>query len=152
MGHRNRAAKGARLEKLAKEGELVKAVMQLLQAHGFQVFRRNTGATMASYTLKSGETKNRFVRFGVGGMADIWGWQVLTGRHIEVEVKRLGLEPTPLQEQWLRSARDGGAIAFWCDSMGMAEAELASGGAERRKEESNRETTRRNSRFNGSRG
>ena len=35
MKPRNRAAKGARLEKLAKEGELVKSVMQLLQAHGF---------------------------------------------------------------------------------------------------------------------
>ncbi|KKL66066.1 hypothetical protein LCGC14_2148690 [marine sediment metagenome] len=77
-------------------------------------------------------------------MADIWGWEVLTGRHIEVEVKRRGVKPTALQEQWLQSARDGGSIAFWCDSMGMAEAELASGGAERRKEESNRETTRRN--------
>ena len=125
MKCRNRAAKGVRLEKLAKEGELVKSVMALLQAHGFQVFRRNTGAVTTDYTRKDGSTRERFVRFSVPGMADIWGWQVLTGRHIEVEVKRPGLKPTPLQEQWLQSARDGGAIAFWCDSMAMAEAGLA---------------------------
>ena len=117
--------KGARLEVLAREGELVKSVMQLLQAHGFQVFRRNTGAMTSNYTRKDGSTRERFVRFSVPGMADIWGWQALTGRHIEVEVKRRGVKPTPLQEQWLQSARDGGVIAFWCDSMEMAEEELA---------------------------
>lgn len=107
-----------------KEGELVKSVISLLQAHGFQVFRRNTGATMASHTLKSGETKNRFVRFGQGGMADIWGWQVMSGRHIEVEVKRSGIKPTSLQEQWLQQARQAGCIAFACDSMESALAAL----------------------------
>ena len=125
MKPRNRAAKGARLEKLAKEGELVKSVMQLLQAHGFQVFRRNTGAMTSNYTRKDGTTRERFIRFSEPGMSDIYGWQALTGRHIEVEVKRRGVKPTPLQEQWLQSAQAGGCIAFWCDSMGMAEAELA---------------------------
>ena len=124
MKPRNRAAKGARLEKLAKEGELVKSVMQLLQAHGFQVFRRNTGAVTTDYTRKDGTTRERFIRFSEPGMSDIFGWHTRTGRHIEVEVKRRGVKPTPLQEQWLQSARDGGVIAFWCDSMGMAEAEL----------------------------
>ena len=126
MKPRNRTARGrgACFEKLAKEGELVKAVMQLLQAHGFQVFRRNTGAMTSNYTRKDGSTRERFVRFSVPGMADIWGWQALTGRHIEVEVKRRGVKPTPLQEQWIQAARDGGAIAFWCDSMEMAEEKL----------------------------
>ena len=53
-------------------------------------------------------------------MADIWGWQVMTGRHIEVEVKRPGIKPTALQEQWLQQARQAGCIAFWCDSMETA--------------------------------
>ena len=125
MNRPNRVAKGARLEVLAKEGELVKSVMQLLQAHGFQVFRRNTGAMTSNYTRKDGSTRERFVRFSQPGMADLWGWHRKTGRHIEVEVKRPGVKPTPLQEQWLQSARDGGVIAFWCDSMEMAEAGLA---------------------------
>ena len=121
----NKVAKGARLEVLAKEGELVKSVMQLLQAHGFQVFRRNTGAMTSNYTRKDGSTRERFVRFSEPGMSDIYGWQVLTGRHIEVEVKRRGVKPTPLQEQWLELARDAGCIAFACDSMESAEEELA---------------------------
>jgi len=118
-------AKGARLENLAKEAALVKAVMQLLQVRGFQVFRRNTGAITTDYTRKDGTTKERFVRFSEPGMADIWGWQIRTGRHIEVEVKRLGMKPTPVQLQWLRIAEDTGCLAFWCDSMEMAAAELA---------------------------
>jgi len=125
MKRQTTAAKGARLEKLAKEGELVKSVMQLLHARGFQVFRRNTGAITTNYTRKDGTTRERFFRFSEPGMADIWGWDVVTGRHIEVEVKRRGLIPTPLQEQWLQSARDGGCIAFACDSMESAETQLA---------------------------
>jgi len=106
----------ARMTK-AKEGELVKSVISLLQAHGFVVFRRNTGAFKASYTTKDGKTRERFVRFSETGAADIYGWQVLSGRHIEVEVKRLGQRPSATQLIWLDQARDAGCIAFWTDSM-----------------------------------
>jgi len=98
------------------EGELVKAVMELLQAHGFQVWKRNTGAVTTSY-----KGKERFFRFSEPGMSDIWGWEVDTGRHIEVEVKRKGLKPTVPQLLWLQGARAAGCVAFWCDSMEMAE-------------------------------
>jgi len=111
----------------AKEGELVKAVMQLLQVYGFRVFRRNTGAVTTSYTRKDGVTKERFFRFSQPGMSDIWGYHISTGQHIEVEVKRAGLKPTPLQTQWLQDADEAGCIAFWCDSMESAEAGLKEG-------------------------
>jgi len=87
--------------------------------------RRNTGAVKASYKGKS-----RFVRFSEPGQSDLWGIQPKTGRHIEIEVKREGEEPTEKQREWLQSCRDSGAIAFWADSVNRAivEFELAAFG------------------------
>ena len=105
------------MARVSSEGILLKSVMQLLQAHGFQVFRRNTGAVRATYTTKDGIARERFVRFSKPGAADIYGWQLLTGRHIEVEVKRSGQKPSAVQLEWLTHAKEDGCIAFWCDSM-----------------------------------
>ena len=129
IGHTDFREGGKETGKRAKtkqstETALVKAIIQLLQAHGFMAFRRNTGAVTTSYTRKDGVTRDRFFRFSEPGMADIWGWQRGTGRHIEVEVKRPGLKPTSLQLQWLQMAQERGCIAFWCDSMEMAEKKL----------------------------
>jgi len=111
--------RGADLAKMtkSKEGELVKSVISLLQAHGFVVFRRNVGAVRQTYTRRDGSEAKYFVRYSEPGASDIYGWQVLTGRHIEVEVKRLGQRPSPEQLIWLDQARDAGCIAFWTDSM-----------------------------------
>jgi len=96
----------------ARESDIQKAVMDYLSTQGFVVFRRNTGAMVGSYKGKS-----RLIRFSKPGMADLWGWDRKTGRHIEVEVKRPGERPSPEQEAWLSAAQRGGVIAFWCDSV-----------------------------------
>lgn len=80
--------------------------------------RRNTGAVKANYKGKA-----RFIRFSEPGQSDRWGVQPKTGRHIEIEVKREGEVPTELQSEWLQRCREQGCIAFWADSVGMAERE-----------------------------
>jgi hypothetical protein len=45
---------------------------------------------------------------GVAGDPDITG--CIRGRHLELEVKRPGGKPTPLQEKRLREWRDAGAL------------------------------------------
>lgn len=106
------------------ERALMKAVMELLQSRGFIIFRRNTGAVRARYVRKDGSSRERFIRFSEPGAADLYGWQIGTGRHVEIEIKRPGLKPSTLQAQWLAQAEKDGCMSFWCDSMGMAEREL----------------------------
>ena len=96
------------MKTILRESDVLKAVMDYLGAQGFSMFRRNTGVMMAG---------KRFVRFSSPGMADLWGLDRRTGRHIEVEVKRLGQKPTPVQSAWLEAMRKAGAVAFWCDSV-----------------------------------
>ncbi len=110
------------------EHDIQTAVMQLLSARGFRVFRRNTGAMKSSYTTKDGVTKNRFVRFSEPGMADMYGWKVacrdFPAVHLEVEVKRPGKKPSATQEEWLRNSILNGCVAFWCDSVKMCDEKL----------------------------
>lgn len=103
------------MKTIPRESDVLKAVMDYLGAQGFTVFRRNTGAMVAG---------KRFVRFSQPGMADLWGVDRRTGRHIEVEVKRPGEKPTPLQAAWLEAMRKAGAVAFWCDSVDDCRAKL----------------------------
>lgn len=118
------------------EAAVLKAVKQLLEARGFRVFRRNTGAFRGEYRSKrTGKVRQRFVRFSEPGMADLWGWLVLPprtkngdhgllGLHIEVEIKAPGRTPTATQHAWLNEATAYGAMALWCDSVEMCEEKL----------------------------
>ena len=90
--------------------------MDLLAARGFRVFRRNV---MGVVPMKGG-----VVRVNQRGMADLWGWHIGTGRHLECEVKRPGKTPTAYQAAWLEDAWQHGALAFSCDSVESCEAEL----------------------------
>lgn len=84
---------------------------------GVRVWRQNRGAFAGEYTSKrTGRTKKRFVQFGESGMADLSGIGP-QGIRIEVEIKRMGEEPTPDQFAWLDFCRKAGAIAFWCWSL-----------------------------------
>jgi hypothetical protein len=82
-----------------------------------KAWRVNTGVMASSYTSKrTGETKQRFTRFGEKGQCDISG----IGPHgvrIEVEVKKPGAYPSIEQTAWMGFIRNHGGIAFWCDSL-----------------------------------
>ena len=129
----NTRAKGSRPYDPRKvtEADVLKAVKQLLEAKGFRCFRRNTGAVRATYTsTRTGKKSERFVRFSEPGMADLWGWAPeqrlggFLGKHFEIEIKAPKKRPSLEQQGWLEFAYNGGCIAFWADSVEMAEAKL----------------------------
>ena len=104
-----------------REQETVRAILQLLHAHRIPAWRVTTGAT------KIGE---RFIRFGVVGMADIIGiqpWpQVITdcghplassfaptiGRFLAIEVKSAKGTVTLAQQAFLAQVNAAGGKAF----------------------------------------
>ena len=104
-----------------KESDILKAIMDLLAARGFRVFRRNV---MGVIPVKGGA-----IRLGQRGMADLYGWEIGTGRHIEVEVKKPGARTDRkralLQEIWIDRAYADGCIAFQADSVNGCEKKLA---------------------------
>ena len=92
--------------------------------------RRNVGAV---------QIKGRWVRFSQKGASDIeglvtvevlrlcsdgGGHRIDVGVALEVETKRVGNKPTDEQAAWLAAHAAAGAIALWCDSVGMLEAKL----------------------------
>jgi hypothetical protein len=52
--------------------------------------------------------KRHGTAFGVAGDPDLYG--TINGRHFEIEVKRVGNPPTPLQEKRIEEWRTSGAI------------------------------------------
>ena len=64
--------------------------------------------------------KGNFVRFGQKGQSDLWGVDK-RGVHWEIETKRIGQRPTPMQLEWLKSMTSKGCVAFWIDSANVAE-------------------------------
>ena len=95
-----------------READIQRAVMDYLAARGFRVFRRNTGAVRSTYKGKA-----RFIRFSQPGQADLYGWHIGTGRHIEVEIKKPRAVLTPQQREWLLGAKIDGVVAFSTDSV-----------------------------------
>jgi hypothetical protein len=58
--------------------------------------------------------KRHGTAFGIAGDPDFYG--CFKGRHIEIELKRPGEEPTRLQRKRLTYWSAAGAITFWCTS------------------------------------
>jgi len=54
-----------------KESEIQRQILDYLEARGILAYRMNTGAMAAEYN-----GKQRFMRFGVAGMADILAFRV----------------------------------------------------------------------------
>lgn len=128
MSNRTRKARDPRK---VSEAAVLKAVKLLLEARGFRVFRRNTGAFRGEYRSKrTGKVSRRFVRFSEPGMADLWGWcrngkgYIYGGTHIEVEIKKPGQIPSARQSEWLNRVHDDGGMSMWCDSVKMCETKL----------------------------
>jgi len=106
--------KRPRTPKLPKplESEVQKACIQIMQAAGWRVFRRNTGAMSGTHN-----GKRRFIRFAEKGQSDVYGFiPKFDGRHVEVEIKRKGERPTLDQVQWLQDCHFAGCLAIWVDN------------------------------------
>jgi len=98
-----------------REGKIMRSVIARLRYRfGVMLFRRNVGA------IKKGD---HFVRFGAPGQADLWGFLPAShgARHVEIEVKRPGNEPTDLQLRWLREVNRLGGVAYWGDDVNTIE-------------------------------
>jgi len=99
----------------AREADTLKAIADYLRARGFRIFRRNVAGAVRM-------ARGGVVHVGQRGQADLYGWEVGTGRHIEVEVKRPGRDTTPrlrraMQDGWILAAQRDGCIAFRTDSV-----------------------------------
>lgn len=94
------------------EAEVQKACMAILEARGWRVFRRNTGAMPGTYN-----GKRRFIRFAEKGQSDLYGFiPKRGGQHFECEIKRPGERPTLEQVEWLLKCHWAGTVAFWVSS------------------------------------
>lgn len=113
------------------ETDVQKAIKQYLELRGFRMYRRNVGG---AYAMRLG--REQFVRFSEPGAADLTGWEIGTGRTIEVEVKKPGARTNPkrqaLQRAWLDQAKRDGCIAFRAASVQEADEQLAAYGYEKR--------------------
>lgn len=90
--------------KAPTEQDLVRQCLRLLQLRGVFCWRNNTGVLR--------DARNRPVRFGAVGSADILGVLRPDGRLLALELKRPGRKPTPPQEAWLEAVRQAGGVAL----------------------------------------
>ncbi len=94
------------------EKDVAALIVQWFATIGITLHRRNTGvARMHGF----------HVRFNKNGMSDWWGIEPKTGKHIEVEIKRLGKEPDEKQHEWIAECLRLGAISMWANSLEMAQ-------------------------------
>lgn len=88
------------------EAETQAAILEYLTMRGHFCWRNNTGMHRATYG-----GRERFIRFGKKGSADILGIERGTGRFVAVEVKRRGNRPTPEQTQFINTIKGNHGIA-----------------------------------------
>lgn len=84
------------------------------------MYRQNAGGLVES-------AHGRFIRLAPGGASDWTGWVrsgPQAGKAIQCEIKAPGKKPTFQQCAWLELAASQGVIAFWADSVAMAEEAL----------------------------
>ena len=102
---------------LERESKILRSGIIRLRRLGIVLFRRNIGGMR----IKEEDGDARYIAYASPGQADTYGWEIRTGRHWEIEWKRPGRRPTPLQLQWLRDSSIYGAVAFWADNVNTAE-------------------------------
>ena len=97
------------------EKEIQKSIMARMRFLGLEPYRRNVAAMTADY-----KGKRRFIKAGEAGQSDIWS--ILPDkRHVELEVKRPGEEPTVKQLDWLHKTNAITGASFWADDPQVAE-------------------------------
>lgn len=94
-----------------------------LRRLGIVLFRRNVAL------VRTGDGRKFSVE--APGRSDLYGWEIKTGRHWEVETKANGGKPTPKQIEWLKECSRLGCVAYWGDNANdierVAEAILTGG-------------------------
>lgn len=95
----------------------MRSIVVRLRRLGVVLHRRNVG----SREWTDAQGKLRLVQYGATGQADLYGAQIGSGRHWEIEVKRPGNRPTEKQLAWLKEWTRLGAVAYWADSCNIAE-------------------------------
>lgn len=92
----------------ATEREIQNTILEYLAARRVFHYRQNTGAVKfgGSGVGSNGETRSRFIRFGVVGAPDIVA--VVDGRYVGIEVKRPGSKQSPGQVQFARDLLKAG--------------------------------------------
>ncbi|MBK1723836.1 VRR-NUC domain-containing protein [Thiocystis violacea] len=73
--------------------------------------RFNTGAHVVEERDKHGKPKRRFIRYAFPGCSDVLG-QLVTGKFLAIEVKRLGEEPSDEQAAFLAQVEAAGGLAI----------------------------------------
>lgn len=116
--------------KASKEGDLVRAVIQYLNARGAFAWRNNSGMLRGTH-----KGKPWAVRMGTPGMPDVLAVMPMTdgvhtygpmiGRLVAVECKRPGNKPTAIQEATMRELRKRGALVIVAYETGDVEKALA---------------------------
>jgi hypothetical protein len=99
-----------------RESKVQSSIRVRLRRLGIVLHRRNVAGFSATHNGKS-----RWIQCGRKGQADLYGWEIKTGRHWEIETKRDGNKPTENQLEWLKECGQLGAIAFWADDANVAE-------------------------------
>ena len=103
-----------------READVAKAIVEFLALRGCFVYRQNAGGVVE-------RNSGSFIRLAPEGASDWTGW-VMRGPHagkaIQCEIKTRGNKPTVQQRAWLELAASHGVIAFWANSVEMAEEAL----------------------------
>jgi hypothetical protein len=93
-------------EPILTEGEIVKVILQYLDAKGVFCWRNNTGAIVAENA-----GKKRFFRYGLRGSADIIGI-LPDGRFLAIECKTKKNKLSPAQDYFLKQIKANGGVAI----------------------------------------
>ncbi len=108
MSEAHRQPSRGALPKPRTEAEIQREILKFLGCVAGRFTRMNSRVVM----MPGRGGKERPIRFGEKGMADIIGVLKPSGRYIAIEVKRPGEDPTPEQEAFLREVADCNGIAI----------------------------------------
>lgn len=97
------------------EAEIQAQIIEYLTLRQIFHWRSNTGAAKYSYQDKDGQKKDRFVRYGSPGVADIIG--IYRSRMLAIEVKSVKGRLEPEQRAFLENVKAHGGIAILARSL-----------------------------------
>ena len=109
-----------RAKRAPKESDLQAKIIDALNAlPAVHVWKAGAYAGRASYRDRAtGAIRDRFVKIGRAGVADVIGWRTITlgsvrvAQFIAIEVKRPGESPKPHQQRFLDRVAKAGGVAM----------------------------------------